>query len=102
MEGNKIKVNVVDGKISLNGTSSVITTDTLANNGVIHNIDTVLIPADVNLNTLAPASNQVSIPLTPEDTVRTGGFESVSLLALVVNFTLMLIVINTVLSIKFN
>ena len=101
LEGNKIKINVVDGKVSLNGTSLVTATDTLASNGVIHTIDTVLIPADVNLSTLA-ASSTSNIPVMTDDTVRTGGFEGVSLIALIINFTLMLIVLNTVLSVKFN
>jgi transforming growth factor-beta-induced protein len=98
LEGNKIKINVVDGKVSLNGASTVTATDTLASNGVIHTIDTVLIPADVNLNALV-ASTTSNLPTT-EDTVRTGGIETMSLLALVINFVLILIALNTVISIK--
>ena len=100
LEGNKTRVNVVDGKVSLNGTSTIITTDTLASNGVIHAIDTVLIPADVNLNTLV-ASNTPNNPVIA-DAVRTGGIESISLIALVANFTISLIALNTIFSIKFN
>lgn len=101
LEGNKIRINVVDGKVSLNGSSTVIATDTLASNGVIHVIDTVLIPADVNLNNLV-SSNTSNIPTPTDDTVRTGGLENMSLIALVVNFVLILVALNTVLSIKNN
>jgi transforming growth factor-beta-induced protein len=101
LEGSKIRINVVDGKVSLNGASTVTSTDTLAINGVVHTIDTVLIPSDVNLNTLL-ATNTSNIPATTDDTVRTGGFENISLLALVINFVLLLVVLNTVFSIKFS
>jgi uncharacterized surface protein with fasciclin (FAS1) repeats len=101
LEGNKIKINVVDGKVSLNGTSTVTSTDTLASNGVIHTIDTVLIPADVNLSTLT-ATTTSNLPPTTEDTVRTGGSENMSLLALLINFVIVLVVLNTVFSIKSN
>jgi uncharacterized surface protein with fasciclin (FAS1) repeats len=100
LEGNKIKINVVDGKVSLNGSSAVTATDTLASNGVIHAIDTVLIPADVNLSTLT-ATTTSNLPPTSEDTVRTGGSENMSLLALLINFIIVLVVLNTVFSIKF-
>jgi uncharacterized surface protein with fasciclin (FAS1) repeats len=101
LEGNKIKINVVDGKVSLNGNSTITATDTLAVNGVIHTIDTVLIPADVNLNALSKSTTSNSAPMA-DDTVRTGGFVSMSLLALIINFVIALVVLNTVFSIKFN
>jgi uncharacterized surface protein with fasciclin (FAS1) repeats len=44
LEGSKIAIKVVDGKVMLNGTSTVITTDVAASNGVIHIIDTVIMP----------------------------------------------------------
>jgi uncharacterized surface protein with fasciclin (FAS1) repeats len=44
VEGRKVTIAVVDGKVVLNGTSNVIATDVLASNGVIHVIDTVLMP----------------------------------------------------------
>lgn len=42
--GAQIAVSVVDGKVMLNGTVEVVTTDILACNGVIHVIDAVLVP----------------------------------------------------------
>lgn len=99
LEGNKIKINVVDGKVSLNGSSTVTATDVLASNGVIHAIDTVLIPADVNLSTLV-ASATSNVPTKSDDTVRTGGSENMTLLALVFNFILVLVFLNTVLNLK--
>ena len=44
VEGRKVKIAVVDGKVVLNGTSHVTATDIAATNGVIHVIDTVLMP----------------------------------------------------------
>ena len=44
VEGSKISIKVVDGKVELNGTSTVTATDIPASNGVIHVINTVLMP----------------------------------------------------------
>ncbi len=44
VEGSKLQIAVVDGKVVLNGTSHVTATDIAATNGVIHVIDTVLLP----------------------------------------------------------
>jgi uncharacterized surface protein with fasciclin (FAS1) repeats len=44
LEGSKIAIKVVDGKVMLNGTSTVTATDVAASNGVIHIIDTVIMP----------------------------------------------------------
>ncbi|MCC7053235.1 MAG: fasciclin domain-containing protein [Gemmatimonadaceae bacterium] len=44
LEGSKIAIKVVDGKVELNGTSMVTATDVPASNGVIHVINTVLMP----------------------------------------------------------
>lgn len=44
VQGGKVAIRVVDGKVVLNGTSTVTTTDIKAKNGVIHVIDTVLMP----------------------------------------------------------
>jgi uncharacterized surface protein with fasciclin (FAS1) repeats len=102
LEGNKIKINVVDGKVSLNGASTIIATDVLASNGVIHTIDTVLIPSDVNLNALVTTTTANLPVVNKDDTVRTGGSQAMSLITLVINFTIALVVLNTVFSIKFN
>jgi uncharacterized surface protein with fasciclin (FAS1) repeats len=44
VEGSKIEIKVVDGKVVINGTSTVTGADVAASNGVIHVIDTVLMP----------------------------------------------------------
>ncbi len=44
LEGSKIMIKVVDGKVTLNGVSDVTATDIGASNGVIHVINTVLMP----------------------------------------------------------
>ena len=44
VEGSKVTIAVVDGKVVLNGKSHVTATDIAASNGVIHVIDTVLMP----------------------------------------------------------
>ncbi len=44
LEGSKIAIKVVDGKVMLNGAATVVTADVAASNGVIHIIDTVLMP----------------------------------------------------------
>ncbi len=44
VEGGTIKVTVKGGTVMLNGTSKVVKTDIGADNGVIHVIDTVIMP----------------------------------------------------------
>lgn len=44
VEGSPISIAVVDGKVVLNGTSTVTATDIAASNGVIHVIDAVIMP----------------------------------------------------------
>jgi uncharacterized surface protein with fasciclin (FAS1) repeats len=44
VEGSKIMIKVVDGKVMLNDASEVTATDIAASNGVIHVINTVLMP----------------------------------------------------------
>jgi uncharacterized surface protein with fasciclin (FAS1) repeats len=44
VEGRKVSIAVVDGKVVINGTSTVVTPDVAASNGVIHVIDAVLMP----------------------------------------------------------
>ena len=44
VEGQKVQIKVVGGKVMLNGTTTVTATDIKAKNGVIHVIDTVLMP----------------------------------------------------------
>ena len=44
VQGGKVAIKVVDGKVMLNGGTTVTATDIKASNGVIHVIDTVLMP----------------------------------------------------------
>ena len=44
VQGGTIAIAVVDGKVMLNGSTTVTATDISASNGVIHVIDTVLMP----------------------------------------------------------
>jgi uncharacterized surface protein with fasciclin (FAS1) repeats len=44
VQGSKIAIRVVNGKVVLNGNSTVTATDIKAKNGVIHVIDTVILP----------------------------------------------------------
>ncbi len=44
VEGSKLTIKVVDGKVMLNDASEVTATDIAASNGVIHVINTVLMP----------------------------------------------------------
>ena len=44
VNGAKVQIAVRDGKVVLNGTSTVETADVMASNGVIHVIDTVILP----------------------------------------------------------
>ncbi len=44
VQGQNITISVMDGKVMLNGTSTVTKTDIKATNGIIHVIDTVILP----------------------------------------------------------
>jgi len=44
VQGSPIAIEVVDGSVVLNGSSTVTATDVEASNGVIHVIDTVILP----------------------------------------------------------
>lgn len=44
VQGQTIDIKVADGKVRLNGSSNVIKTDIVASNGVIHVIDSVILP----------------------------------------------------------
>ncbi|MEA3246215.1 MAG: fasciclin domain-containing protein, partial [Gemmatimonadota bacterium] len=45
LEGAKLNIVVTDGKVTVNG-ANVIKTDVMASNGVIHVIDTVVLPPE--------------------------------------------------------
>ena len=44
LQGKNVQVEVTDGGVVLNGKSKVIKTDIMTSNGIIHVIDTVLLP----------------------------------------------------------
>ena len=48
LEGEAISLSLKDGKLTLNGSASVVTADILATNGVIHVIDTVIVPPSLS------------------------------------------------------
>jgi uncharacterized surface protein with fasciclin (FAS1) repeats len=52
VEGSAIKVTVDGGTVTLNGSAKVVKTDIAASNGVIHVIDAVIVPPDVDITTL--------------------------------------------------
>jgi uncharacterized surface protein with fasciclin (FAS1) repeats len=48
VQGGEIKIEVKDGKVFLNGKTQVVTTDIKCKNGVIHVIDSVILPPEKN------------------------------------------------------
>ena len=48
LEGEPISLSLKDGKLTLNGSATVISADILATNGVIHVIDTVIVPPSLS------------------------------------------------------
>ena len=49
VEGSKVRIKVRKGKVYLNGRTKVTATDVRASNGIIHVINKVLIPKDLEL-----------------------------------------------------
>jgi transforming growth factor-beta-induced protein len=73
VQGSDVKIAVVDGKVKLNDTTTVLTTDIQASNGIVHSIDSVLLPADLDLTKLVSAKTVEADHSKGEHTVRTGG-----------------------------
>ena len=48
VQGEPIKLSIRAGKLTLNGTSKVIVADVKASNGVVHAIDTVIVPPSLS------------------------------------------------------
>ena len=67
LQGEKIAIEVVDGKVVLNGTATVVTPDVPASNGVIHVIDTVILP---------PSMTEKPLGNIPEVATEAGMFET--------------------------
>jgi uncharacterized surface protein with fasciclin (FAS1) repeats len=72
VQGEAISIAVRDGKVFLNGNSQVVTTDIPATNGVIHVIDTVILPPSV-AGAPAPAPQAPSAPAGSETYVVAAG-----------------------------
>ena len=74
VNGSSITIKVVNGGVVVNDKVNITKTDLPASNGVIHVIDQVLVPSDLDLSTLVskPANTNM---------VRTGGI-SLSILPL--------------------
>lgn len=53
VQGQMIKVEVKDGSVILNGSSKVVKTDIVGSNGVIHVIDSVILPSAGSPKTIA-------------------------------------------------
>jgi len=53
VQGQMIQVEVKDGTVLLNGASKVVKTDILGSNGVIHVIDSVILPPQASPKTIA-------------------------------------------------
>jgi uncharacterized surface protein with fasciclin (FAS1) repeats len=52
VEGSSVTIDTKDENVMLNGNTKVIQADIPASNGIIHCIDSVLIPADLDLTAL--------------------------------------------------
>ncbi len=99
VNGASLSVKVVNGGVVINDKVNVTKTDVLASNGVIHVIDQVLVPTDLDLSTLVSKSSSSSsnssssaIPSSHSvkgDTVRTGGYSlnaTYSIVSLIIAF----------------
>jgi uncharacterized surface protein with fasciclin (FAS1) repeats len=53
VQGEPVAIGLRDGAVYLNGTSRVVQTDVQASNGIIHVIDTVLLPPSIAPRTVA-------------------------------------------------
>ncbi len=76
VQGEPISIAVRDGKVFLNGNSQVVTTDIPATNGVIHVIDTVILPpsiAGAPAPAPAPGAHGPSVPAGSEAYVVAAG-----------------------------
>jgi transforming growth factor-beta-induced protein len=90
VEGSNLKIAVVDGKVKINDNTTVLSTDIKTTNGIIHSIDSVLIPASLDLSKLVSAKTTNTAATTTaaantvattdaakgDHTVRTGGNDS--------------------------
>jgi len=62
VEGNELTIKIANGVVTVNG-AKVVTADVLVNNGVVHVIDTVLVPGSKSTPSgTAPAGGAVKTP----------------------------------------
>jgi len=76
VQGQEVKITVKNGEVFLNDTIKVVKTDIKASNGIIHVIDTVLMPAAPT----TPAMEMSEATKVMKETVRTGGLDSFGLI----------------------
>jgi transforming growth factor-beta-induced protein len=74
VQGSNVKIAVVDGKVKLNDNTTVLSTDIQTSNGIIHSIDSVLLPSDLDLTKLVSA--KAAVTTTPTTTTSTTTVEA--------------------------
>jgi len=96
VNGASIKIKVANGAVMLDDKVNVTKTDIVASNGVVHLIDQVLVPADLDLTTLV-SKPATSGNTTTHNTVRSGGLGLTTAISSIVP----LIVLGLVFSLTF-
>ncbi|MCB0014728.1 MAG: fasciclin domain-containing protein, partial [Anaerolineales bacterium] len=61
VQGEEITIAVEDGAVILNGTTEVIITDIVASNGIIHVIDSVLLPPSMMAEEMLPSIAEIAV-----------------------------------------
>ncbi|MCB0006922.1 MAG: fasciclin domain-containing protein, partial [Anaerolineales bacterium] len=61
VQGEEITIAVEDGAVILNGTTEVIITDIVASNGIIHVIDSVLLPPSMTAEEMLPSIAEIAV-----------------------------------------
>jgi transforming growth factor-beta-induced protein len=61
LEGEDVTISVVDGTVFLNETVQVIITDIMASNGIIHVVDTVLLPPSMMAEEALPSIAEIAV-----------------------------------------
>lgn len=64
VQGENIAINVQGGNVMVNN-ANVVATDVMASNGVIHVIDTVLLPPSMTAPTQLPRTGDATTPIVP-------------------------------------
>ena len=78
VNGQSVKIMVSGGKVMVND-ANVVTTDIIAKNGVIHVLDSVLIPADLKLAPAAPTTtNAPALKDIVDTAVAAGSFKTLA------------------------